>query len=69
VGINLTLIKILCPAKDAECYKCKKRGHFSSQYLTTIVKEVTLSAEMTSPNEEDLDLAFLNAVVSADESS
>jgi len=59
----------LCPAKDAECYKCKKRGHFSSQCLTTTVKEVTLSAEMTSPNEEDLDLAFLNAVVSADEPS
>jgi len=28
-----------------------------------------LSAETTSPNEEDLDLAFLNAVASADESS
>ena len=44
----------LCPVKDAECYKCKKRGHFSSQCLTNIVKEVTLSAEMTSPNEKDL---------------
>ena len=55
-----------CPAKDAECYKCKKKGHFSSQYLTTTVKAVISSAEVTSPD-EDLDLAFLSAVVSTDE--
>ena len=58
-----------CPAKDAECYKCKKKGHFSSQCLTTTVKEVTSSTEVRSPNEEDLDLAFLSAVVSTDETS
>ena len=55
-----------CPAKDAECYKCKKKGHFSSQCLTTTVKAVISSAEVTSPD-EDLDLAFLSAVVSTDE--
>ena len=58
-----------CPAKDAECYKCKKKRHFSSQCLTTTVKEVTSSTEIRSPNEEDLDLAFLSAVVSTDETS
>ena len=58
-----------CPAKDAECYKCKKKGHFSSQCLTTTVKEVTSSTEVRSPNEEDLDLAFLSAVVATDETS
>ena len=68
VEINLTP-RDQCPAKDAECYKCKKKGHFSSQCLTTTVKEVTSSTEIRSPNEEDLDLAFLSAVVSTDETS
>ena len=58
-----------CPAKQAECYKCKKKGHFSSQCFTANVREVTSSGEVTSSIEEDLDLAFLSAVGTADETS
>ena len=42
------------------------KGHFSSQCLTSTVKKVTAPANVTSSNNENLDMAFLSAVVSAD---
>jgi len=30
-----------CPAKDAECHKCKKKDHFSNQCLSKRVEDVT----------------------------
>ena len=47
----------------------QKKEHFSSQCFTANVREVTSSGEVTSSREEDLDLAFLCAVVTADEIS
>ena len=41
--------------------------HFSSQCLTSTVKEVTTPASVASSHNEDLDMAFLSAVVSSDD--
>lgn len=49
----------LCPAKDAECYTCKRKGHFSSQCFSKSVAEVSSAAE---PTDEYYDTAFLNTI-------
>ena len=43
-----------CPAKDAICHKCKKKGHYSTQCFSKGVAEVT-----TQPI-DDVDLVYLN---------
>ena len=49
----------LCPAKDAACHKCKRKGHFSSQCFSKSVTEVT-----ESPGEDAVpyDTSYLTAV-------
>ena len=43
-----------CPAKDAICHRCQRKGHFMSCCLTKSVSEVS--------NESYLDTAFLDTV-------
>ena len=35
----------LCPAKDAECYTCKRKGHYSSQCFSKTVADVSSTNE------------------------
>ena len=49
----------LCPAKDAECYTCKCKGHFSMQCFSKSVTEVSF---ITEPGDEYYDTAFLNTI-------
>ena len=49
-----------CPAKDAKCYKCDKRGHYSTQCRLKHVSEVT---------QVHRDSAFLGAVNKTKDSS
>ena len=30
-----------CPAKDATCFRCNRKGHYSTQYLSKTVEEIT----------------------------
>ena len=46
-----------CPAKEAICHKCKKKGHYSAQCFSKSVAEVT-----TQPV-EDYEVAYLNTIV------
>ena len=46
-----------CPAKDATCHHCRKKGHYSAQCLTK--RQVS---EVTHEDETVLDTAFLGAV-------
>ena len=48
-----------CPAKDAVCHRCEKKGHYSKQCYTKLVSEVT--------DENYLDTAFLDAILNATE--
>ena len=50
----------VCPAKDATCRKCKKKGHFSAMCHTKSVQSVTES--------DALDSFYLNTVVNAPDS-
>ena len=57
-----------CPAKDVLCYRCNRRGHFSSQCLSntidavsTTLPEQTLSQPI-SLNDQYTDIAFLDTV-------
>ena len=44
-----------CPAKEAICHRCKKKGHYSSQCFTKSISEIS--------EECHLDTAFLDTVV------
>ena len=48
-----------CPAKDAVCHRCEKKGHYSKQCYTKLVSEVA--------SENYLDTAFLDAISNATE--
>ena len=39
----------LCPAKDSECHKCHKRGHYSAQCLSKSAREICDPPETTLP--------------------
>ena len=45
-----------CPAKDAVCFSCKKKEHFSGQCFSK--REATQVSEIT----EDLPVAYLNTI-------
>ena len=51
----------LCPAKEAVCHACKKKGHFSRQCLSKGVSEIT--------EEESHDMAYLNTIGSDNETT
>ena len=56
----------MCPAKDATCHACKKKGHFKSQcYSTEAIADI-----ITSKNEYDnSDITFLNTIDSAEDNT
>ena len=53
----------LCPAMEATCFKCNRRGHYSSQCLSTTV--ATISVAPPQPQEEDI--KFLDTIEGAQE--
>ena len=58
----------ICPARDAKCHQCNRRGHYSSQCLSKTVAEISSHLEEqegdTENDEEgdNSDSAFLDAV-------
>ena len=55
-----------CPARDAECHHCKKKGHYSAQRFKKSI------ADVTTPHESqvsDYDMAYLNTVGSSQTTS
>ena len=56
----------MCPAKDATCHACKKKGHFKSQcYSTKAIADI-----ITFKNEYDnSDITFLNTIDSAEDNT
>ena len=57
-----------CPAKDATCFKCNRKGHFGRQCLSKTVAEVTSEMQGLStgndPSDDEslLDTAYLNTI-------
>ena len=56
-----------CPAKDATCFRCNRKGHYGSQCLSKTVAEIADSLQkLTVNNSSDGDLysdtVYLNAV-------
>ena len=49
-----------CPARDAECHNCKKKGHYSAQCFHKAVADVTIPLE--SDVTDYYDVAYLNPV-------
>ncbi len=54
-----------CPAKDAVCHRCRRKGHFKNQCFSRDVRELT-GEDATGERENALDAAFLGAVNSDD---
>ena len=56
-----------CPARDATCYRCNRRGHFSSQCLSNTVAMISTSAEQPPTNHSNQyeDLKYLDTVENA----
>ena len=50
-----------CPAKDAICYKCRKKGHYGAQCLSKNVEELTNGSGQSN---NSIDYAFLDTVSS-----
>ena len=65
VEISL-ILEIHAQLNKLNAISAKERTFYSSQSLTTTVKEVTSSAGVTLPSKEDLDNAILSAVISTD---
>ena len=56
-----------CPVRDAECFKCHKKGHYSSLCLSkkaTIAVSTVLSTEQTNTSEAENEDNFLGTVES-----
>ena len=52
-----------CPAKDAECFRCHRKGHYGSQCLSkTIAQVIDSTNQEDGPESEDcyLDTTYLN---------
>ena len=52
----------LCPAKDAVCHKCRKKGQYSSQCFAKAVSEVTTTDSVTCDG--TYDTSYLTVVTS-----
>ena len=56
----------LCPAKDAICHACKRKGHFKSQcYSTKAITDIAASKQEL----DNSDTMFLNTIDTAENSS
>ena len=59
------------PPRDAECFKCHKKGHYGSMCLlkkpTTAVSTVQASTEQTDTSETESNNTFLGTVQSQEE--
>ena len=53
-----------CPARDATCFRCNRKGHFGAQCLSKTVAEIADSQQESDFSDEDLysDTIYLNAV-------
>ena len=52
------LSKQNCPAKDSTCYKCGKRGHFGTVYLSKTVAPVS----KIPPEVDPIETSYLSAI-------
>ena len=57
----------LCPAKEAQCFRCNRRGHFSSQCLSTTVASTTrnlqeLTTETSMADNSTIEVAYLDTL-------
>ena len=52
-----------CPAKDANCFRCNRRGHFSSQCLSNTIANIT--ATPGQPISEHIQHRYLDTVGNA----
>ena len=60
----------LCPAKDATCFKCNRRGHYSLQCLSNTIAVISTEQPLTDQYQMDAqytDTAYLNTVESTKE--
>ena len=53
-----------CPARDATCHRCQRKGHYSSQCRSRTVAEVESSTE----EESCMDTAYIDTLSQAAES-
>ena len=56
-----------CPAKDATCFRCNRKGHYGSQSLSKTVAEIADPLQELSVNDSSdgnlySDMVYLNAV-------
>ena len=58
-----------CPARDAQCQKCKRKGHYTTKCLFKTVAEVTMQMDTLTTGESvhpddtlDPDTVFLDTV-------
>jgi len=53
-----------CPARDATCFRCNRRGHFSSQCLSNTIALVTTQPEQpqAGPQQQDQEMKYLDTV-------
>ena len=56
-----------CPAKDAVCYNCRKKGHYSGQCLSKSSKEATKVSEIITT--EYPSVAYLSTIGAREETS
>ena len=56
-----------CPARDAECHNCKKKGHYSAKCFQRTIADVDVTANVIAEKETDLyDMANLNTVLDSE---
>ena len=59
----------VCPARDAECHKCGKRGHFSAQCRSkNVISNVSLELSAGQGKDVPVDTGFLDSLTAAETS-
>ena len=51
-----------CPARDATCYRCNRKGHYKAQCLSKTISELTSSPTQDQESDTYSDVIYLNIV-------